>query len=46
MSLQLLPDLTAEEFQPDSVVIKRTREAKETAKALIQHFADEGDDEL
>eukprot|EP00794_Sanderia_malayensis_P021100 gene21100-23160_t len=36
----------AKGFQPDSVVIKQTRGAKETAKALIQHFADEDDDEL
>ena len=36
----------AKEFQPDSVVVKQTRGAKETAKALIQHLADENDDKL
>ena len=36
----------AKDFQPDSVVIKQTRGAKETAKALIQYLADENDDEL
>ena len=35
----------AKEFQPNSEVKKQARGAKETAKALIQHFADENDDE-
>ena len=36
----------AKELQPDSEVKKQTRGAKETAEELIQHFADENDDEL
>ena len=36
----------AKEFQQDCVLIEQTRGAKETAKALIQYFADESDDEL
>ena len=36
----------AKEFQQNSEVKKQTRGAKETAKALIQYFADENDDEL
>ena len=36
----------AKEFHQDCVLIKQTRGAKETAKALIQYFADENGDEL
>ena len=39
-------NLKAKEFEPNSVVAKQTRGAKENAKALIRHFAGEDDEEL
>ena len=39
-------NLKAKEFKPETMVGKPTRGAKESAKALIKHFADDNTDEL